>query len=112
MNTFDNMCLELGVPVAAEKTVGPSPALIFLGLEIDTVKMSIRIPQDKLGMLRDKLIYLLSRKKVTLKDLQSLTGVLNFCSRAIPAGRAFSRRFTIPWWASQYLFILFGLLSR
>ena len=31
-------------------------------------------------------------KKVTLNKLQSLCGVLAFCTRAIPAGRAFSRR--------------------
>jgi hypothetical protein len=31
-------------------------------------------------------------KKVALKKLQSLCGVLAFCTRAIPAGRAFSRR--------------------
>jgi hypothetical protein len=31
-------------------------------------------------------------KKVTLKKLQSLCGVLAFCTRAIPAGRAFSMR--------------------
>lgn len=30
--------------------------------------------------------------KVTLKQLQELTGLLNFCVRAIPAGRAFIRR--------------------
>jgi hypothetical protein len=31
-------------------------------------------------------------KKVKLKKLQSLCGVLAFCTWAIPAGRAFSRR--------------------
>jgi hypothetical protein len=31
-------------------------------------------------------------KKVTLKKLQSLCGVLAFGTRAIPAGRALSRR--------------------
>ena len=31
-------------------------------------------------------------KKVTLKQLQSLCGRLAFCSRALPSGRAFSRR--------------------
>jgi hypothetical protein len=39
-----------------------------------------------------KKIKLLSyRKKVTLKELQSICGSLAFCAKALPAGRAFSR---------------------
>jgi hypothetical protein len=33
-----------------------------------------------------------SAKKVTLKQLQSLCGLLAFCTKALPAGRAFSRQ--------------------
>ncbi|XP_046331235.2 uncharacterized protein LOC124114611 isoform X1 [Haliotis rufescens] len=39
---------ELGAPVAHEKTVGPASCLTFLGLEIDTVRMQVRIPQEKI----------------------------------------------------------------
>ncbi|KAK3095242.1 hypothetical protein FSP39_012073 [Pinctada imbricata] len=35
---------------------------------------------------------LIARKKVTLKYLQSVTGALAFCCKAIPVGRAFLRR--------------------
>ena len=45
-----------------------------------------------MGQLKGQLTYILSKKKVTLKELQALTGLLNFCTRAIPAGRAFVRR--------------------
>jgi hypothetical protein len=34
----------------------------------------------------------LSKKRVTQKELQSLTGMLAFCTRALPSGRTFSRR--------------------
>lgn len=93
MNTFGQLCGEIGVPIAAEKTVLPTPVLIFLGLEIDSVNMRIRIPQDKLSSLRELLLEVSSVNKVTLCKLQSLTGVLNFCVRAIPSARAFIRRF-------------------
>ena len=93
MQTFTSVCNTLGVPVAVEKTVGPATALTFLGLEIDSVKKQVRIPIDKLYNLRQKLIALKGRKKVTLRELQSVTGILNFCSRAIPVARAFIRRF-------------------
>ena len=36
---------------------------------------------------------MLNKKKVTLKELQSIVGLLNFCSRAIPVARAFNRHF-------------------
>ncbi|CAC5361232.1 unnamed protein product [Mytilus coruscus] len=38
-------------------------------------------------------IHLVLGKKVTPKALQSLVGLLNFCAKAIPAVRAFNRRF-------------------
>ena len=41
-------CKELGVPLATEKLEGPSTTLTFLGVEIDTAKMEIRLPDDKL----------------------------------------------------------------
>jgi hypothetical protein len=40
----------------------------FLGLEIDTLEMVKRIPQDKLVEVRHKLHMVLSKKKVTLKE--------------------------------------------
>ena len=54
--------------------------------------MVIRIPQEKLVEVRHKLHMVLSNKKVTLKELQSLVGLLNFCARAIPSVRTFNRR--------------------
>jgi hypothetical protein len=51
------------------------------------------LPQEKVVEVRHKLHMVLSKKKVTLKELQSLVGLLNFCARAIPSVRAFNRRF-------------------
>ena len=84
----------LGVPIAQEKVEGPVTCLKFLGLEVDTVDMQVRIPQDKLKDLRDTIAWVISRadKKITLKELQSLIGKLNFACRAIIPGRAFCRR--------------------
>ena len=54
--------------------------------------MLIQIPDEKV----QELLYFLNeeskRKKITLRQLQSLCGSLAFCARALPAGRAFSRR--------------------
>lgn len=50
------------------------------------------MPTDKLEQLSLKLQYVLGQKKVTLTELQSLIGLLNFAWQAIRPGRAFCRR--------------------
>ena len=45
-------CAALGVPVAPGKTEGPSTRLVLLGIEIDTVSMSLQLPAAKLERLQ------------------------------------------------------------
>ena len=84
----------LGVPIAENKIEGPSTSIKFLGLEVDTVAMLVKIPVDKLQNLRSSIDALLHRqgKKITLRELQSMIGKLNFACRAVLPGRAFCRR--------------------
>ena len=44
---------ELGVPYALAKCEGPTTVLIFLGIEIDTVKHELRLPAEKLRRLQE-----------------------------------------------------------
>ena len=55
--------------------------------------MVVRIPIEKITETKTKLVFVLNSKNVTLRTLQSLIGLLNFCARAIPQVRAFNRRF-------------------
>jgi len=93
LDTFASVCSQLAVPVAHEKSVGPCTRMVILGLEVDSLSMTIRIPQHKLKELHIVVKEMLIRKKVTLKLFQSLVGKLSFFSRAIRASRAFLRRF-------------------
>ena len=43
---------DVGVPLSAEKTLGPSTSLEFLGISLDTVKMQASLPQEKLLRIR------------------------------------------------------------
>jgi hypothetical protein len=79
----------LGVPIANEKSVGPCRKLVFLGLELDSVLMIVRIPLIKVEELRIVIEQVLQRKKITV---QSLVGKIASCSQAIKSGRAFLRR--------------------
>ena len=82
----------LGVPIAHEKTEGPTTKICFLGLEIDSEQMVVRIPMPKIKEIIQKIEDLLAHAKCTLKQMQSLIGSLNFACRAITQGRPFCRR--------------------
>ena len=80
------------MPIAHEKTAGPQSVLNFAGIELDTVRMQARLPADKIVKCKAHVSSFITRKKVQLKELQSLIGLLDFaCSVVIP-GRAFLRR--------------------
>lgn len=89
VSCFWQLTTKLRVPLAEEKNEGPCTVLTFLCIELDTVRQSSRIPQDKL----DSLVILMEKMrqccKVTLKKLQSLVGHLNFTCKAVALGSAF-----------------------
>lgn len=86
------VCRRIGVPIADEKTMGPTNALQFAGITLDTALMEARLPEDKLAKCRTQLADFCSRKSVTLKELQSLIGLPNFACCVVVPGRAFLRR--------------------
>ena len=93
MKTFFGYCMKLGIPVAEEKTVWPTTVMVFLGLELDSLLMQVRIPHDKIEQLIGIIKTVLAHKQsVTLKEMQSLLGSLNFVCRAVAPGRPFCRR--------------------
>lgn len=56
------MCNELGVPLAKDKSVGPTTRLFFLGLEIDSGQQIISIPDEKLVKITGKVKMLMTQK--------------------------------------------------
>ena len=89
---FLDMCNFLGVPIAQDKTVGPNTTLQFAGIELDSVRQEARLPLDKLTKCRALLNYFHRKRSVTLRELQSLIGLLNFCCSVVIPGRAFLPR--------------------
>ena len=92
LRIFLKICADIGVPISMEKTVGPSQILPFLGIQLDTVGMFASLPPDKVEKFLNIINHFQQVKSVTLKTLQSLTGMLNFSCQIIEPGRAFSRR--------------------
>ncbi|KAM4748730.1 uncharacterized protein WCC33_006111 [Rhinophrynus dorsalis] len=83
---------EVGVPVAHDKTVLPTTKLSYLGIEIDSEEGQVRLPMEKVLKARAVVVGMVDKKKVSLREMQGLLGLLNFASLVIPMGRIFSRR--------------------
>ena len=92
------ICTRLSLWVTTLGSPGSRPNLWlfhlhqFLGIIIDAVQMHARLPADKLVRARNLLLGLLLKQKVTLKELQSVIGLLSFCSEVVVPGRPFWRR--------------------
>ena len=94
VRTFLDICDQIRFPVSLEKTYWSCEILSFLGLVINTWTKSVNIPVDKIDRALEMIDWILNKKskKIKLKDLQKLTGFLNFIGKAIIPGRAFTRR--------------------
>ena len=64
----------------------------FLGLELDTEKLEMWLPQDKLHDLLEALSSWRGRKACRKRELLSLIGSLSHACKAVRPGRAFLRR--------------------
>ena len=89
---FLDLCNELNIPVTAEKMVWSSTQVVFLDILLDGRHLVLCIPLEKREKAMKLLHDLEGKKKVTVKQLQILTGYLNFLTKAIQPGRTFTRR--------------------
>ena len=92
LDAFLKFSDDIGLPLNGDKTVRPCTTLSFVGLEIDSVLMEVRLPFDKLQKIRSQLRSMSTKRKATLRELQSLIGLLNFACAVVVPGRPFLRR--------------------
>ena len=92
LNTFLALAEEVNLPVKHSKTVQPSTSVVLHGILVDTRSLQMSLPDDKVREAREMVDAMSRRKKVQLRSLQSLIGVLNFACRVVVPGRAFLRR--------------------
>jgi hypothetical protein len=83
---------DLQIPIKQSKTVHPSTTVELHGIEVDSTRLEMRLPPDKLVKASELLTNLKSRRSVTLRELQSAIGFLNFACKVIAQGRPFLRR--------------------
>jgi hypothetical protein len=51
VSTFEQVCVELGIPIAHTKSENPTTVMVFISFEIDTSKLMVRIPSQKIKEL-------------------------------------------------------------
>eukprot|EP00111_Clytia_hemisphaerica_P012840 TCONS_00037755-protein len=90
--TLRSLLLELGFTISPSKLVTPCQKLVFLGVEIDTIKLTLSLSVKKLSDLKDLLQSFRSRVKATKRQLQQLAGRLNWACKVVFGGRTFLRR--------------------
>lgn len=82
----------LGFIVSFKKCTSPSTKVIYLGIEFDSVEMSISLPTAKMEMLMNELQFFHGKTRATIKQIQSICGIVSHPSKVIKGGRTFSRR--------------------
>ena len=85
------ICDRLGVPIAPNKVEGPATSLTFLGIEFDTIKGELRLPDNKLVRARQSISQWVQRKACNKRELLSLLGELHHFSYIVRPGRPFLR---------------------
>ena len=92
LTTFLKICNTVGVPIKEEKNVYAQTTMTFLGIELDTIANEARLPLDNVLKIKNRLSEMRLRRKVTLRELQSLIGLLSFACCVVQPGRNFLRR--------------------
>ena len=68
LSNFLRMCDYLGVPIAQEKTCGPSQVIKFAGITLDSINHEARLLEDKLQKCRLLFESFCKLRKVTLRE--------------------------------------------
>ena len=82
----------MGFNISYKKVTEPSRCTIFLGITINSSKMELSLPQEKVDKLKSSLDYCIGKTYVSKKELQKVGGLMSFCSQVVKGGRTFSRR--------------------
>ena len=91
-DTLMNLLIQLGFEISLNKLVTPCQKLTFLGVEINSVAMTLSLPESKLDDLRSSIDEFRTRKRATKRQLQRLAGKLNWACKVVYGGRTFLRR--------------------
>lgn len=91
-NTFKELAKDLGLQLATNKCCPPNNKMEWLGYHVDTIAMSVTIPQAKLDETLQECKLWLSRAHATKRMIQQIAGKLLFICNCVHQGRKFMAR--------------------
>lgn len=86
------VCHKLGLPLHPKKCEGPTTSLVVLGILLNTVDQTARLPQDKLTALKSLIDSWVNKRVCNRQQLESLIGHLHHAAKVVWPGRSFIRR--------------------
>ena len=91
-NSLGKLLNDLGLVESTEKACEPSTIMTYLGVQFDTVKLTMSVPGEKLQELRTDLELWVRRTTATRKELQSIIGKLFWVSKMVRHSQPFIGR--------------------
>ena len=91
-NTLIQLLHELGLDISISKLIEPTTVAICLGIEINAVNRTLKIPIDKLKEIQLICQEYVSKHKVTKRQYQSLLGSLLYITKCVKPARFFLNR--------------------
>ena len=85
-------CTSLGLPLQWEKVQGPACVNTFQGISLDSIRMAMSLPEDKVRELQGLLEGWTWRQSCRKRELLSLIGKLAHACQIVWVGRLFLRR--------------------
>lgn len=92
LNELMRLLRELGFQLNYNKIEGPKQTLVFLGVIINSIEMTLSVPEEKVSELRNDLHVFLQRAKVTKRDIQRIVGKMTWFGQIVYGGRFHIRR--------------------
>ena len=90
--SLGKLFVTLGLCEAKSKACSPDTRMSYLGVEFDSLSMTMSVPPDKVQELRNELSIWLKKSKASKKSLQSILGKLFWVSRCVRFSRGFMGR--------------------
>jgi len=91
-NTLITLLRLLGFGIAWEEMAGPTRALTFLGIKIDSESFTLSLPEDKVTSLSTLLRGYKTKMRASCRQLQQLTGRLSWAAHVVNGGRVYLQR--------------------
>ena len=91
-STLLGLLQELGLEISQSKLIAPTSCAVCLGIEINTVTKTLKIPSEKLQEIQQICSNFVFKSKVTKNQFQSLLGSLLYITKCVQPARFFLNR--------------------